>query len=275
MEETRTKTRVERKKKKVWPWVVAAVAVVAVAVVACVLLWPRPLVTAPGYIAADLERAEIYNEEGGVAGTPARGTQVTYVVEEEDEDYPGLVRLVMGEEEFAWVKKENLVDDPSAVVTTQKMYVRTAVNLLDQAGEAAGYLADKGQELTVTGFEQLDEQGVVGRYQVSMTVDGTTHEGYVRAGYLCRTQEEALKQYDEQTYQLHVERGDSWGGGDAAGLDYFPREKAKFADNVMPTEVKSLYLMSGAYDFVVFLEGKIPSFIAHRKTYGNSSPFAE
>ncbi|MBE6971451.1 MAG: hypothetical protein E7446_04945 [Ruminococcaceae bacterium] len=242
MEETRTKTRVERKKKKVWPWVVAAVAVVAVAVVACVLLWPRPLVTAPGYIAADLERAEIYNEEGGVAGTPARGTQVTYVVEEEDEDYPGLVRLVMGEEEFAWVKKENLVDDPSAVVTTQKMYVRTAVNLLDQAGEAAGYLADKGQELTVTGFEQLDEQGVVGRYQVSMTVDGTTHEGYVRAGYLCRTQEEALKQYDEQTYQLHVERGDSWGGGDAAGLDYFPREKAKFADNVMPTEVKSLYL---------------------------------
>ena len=132
MEEMRTQTRVERKKKKAWPWIAGAV-VIAVIAVAAVLLWPRPLVTAQAYIAADLETAEIYNEEGGSAGKLVRGTEVTYVVEEEDEDYPGLVRLVMGEEEFAWVKQENLAEDPSAVVTTKAMYVRTAVNLLDQA----------------------------------------------------------------------------------------------------------------------------------------------
>ena len=253
MEENKAGMRVERKKKRVWLWVLTAAVVLAAAGVACWLLWPRPLVTAPGYIAADLETAEIYNEEGGAAGTLVRGTQVTYVVEEEGEERPGMIRLVMsapaGAEEvfedtatFAWINELNLTDDPAKVVQTQTMYVRTAVNLLDQAGVTPGWLADKGQELQVIGFEQLDEQGVVGRYKVSMTVDGVTHEGYVRAGYLCRTQEEALSQYDEEMYQLHVSRGDSWGGGDAAGLDYFPREKGNFADNVMPSEVKSLYL---------------------------------
>ena len=260
MEEMKTRSRTVRKKKKVWPWI-AGVVVIAAAVVAAVLLRPRPLVTAQAYVAADLETAPIYNEEGAACGELVRGSTVTYVVEEANEERPGMLRLVMSvpadaeevfedEATFAWIEETSLTDDPAKVVQTKAMYVRTAVNLLDQAGETAGYLADKGQELTVIGFEQMDEQGVVGRYKVSMTIGGATHEGYILAGYLCRTQEEALKQYDDQVYQLHVDRGDSWGGGDAAGLDYFPREKASFTDNVMPSEVKALYLNNEFVDDV-------------------------
>ena len=48
MEENKAGMRVERKKKRVWLWVLTAAVVLAAAGVACWLLWPRPLVTAPG-----------------------------------------------------------------------------------------------------------------------------------------------------------------------------------------------------------------------------------
>lgn len=46
--------------------------------------------------------------------------------------------------------------------------------------------------------------------------------------------------------QLHADRGDSYGGGDAAGLDYDAYEKPKFENNVMPGTVKALYLNNEA-----------------------------
>ena len=225
------------KKKKGLLFALIGAAVVAAGVLAFIF-WPRPLVTAPGYIAADLETAELYTEEGTVRETLVRGTPVIFVVEEEDKDYPGMVRLVMGEDDLAYLKKENLTEDPKAVVTTKAMYVRTPVNLTDETGAVAGQLVDKGQELTVIGFDKLDAEGKVVRY----IVRAGEAEGYVRAGYVTRTVDEANAQYDAAVYQMHVDRGDDWGGGDAAGLDYFPREKAKFADNVMPEKVKALYL---------------------------------
>ncbi len=224
--------------KKRWPLMVAGVAALAVVAVLCWIFWPRPLVTAEGYIAADLEKAELYTEEGAVREELVRGTAVTYVVEEEDKDHPGMVRLVMGEDDLAYLKSENLTTDPNAVVTTKAMYVRTPVNLTDETGAVAGQLVDKGQELTVVGYEGLAADGTVARY----IVQSGEAQGYVRAGYLCRTQSDAQAQYDQTVYQLHVDRGDDWGGGDAADLDYFPREKVKFEGNVMPDEVKALYL---------------------------------
>ena len=40
--------------------------------------------------------------------------------------------------------------------------------------------------------------------------------------------------------------GDSLGGGNANNLDYYPYEKPKFKNNVMPDEVRALYINSGA-----------------------------
>ena len=194
----------------------------------------KPLTLAEGYVAAEGLTADITDGEGAVLSQPVRGTKVTYVVEDEDKDHPGLVRLVLGEDSFGYLAREHLVTDPKDVVATKIIYVRTAVNLLDEAGAVPGRLVQKGEALTVTGWQDMDASGAVGRWQV----DG----GYIRAEYVTMDEPSAKAQYDQMAYQLHADRGDSWGGGDAAGLDYFPREKASFEGHPIPGEVKALYL---------------------------------
>ena len=194
----------------------------------------KPLTLAEGYVAAGGLTADITDGEGAVLSQPVRGTKVTYVVEDEDKDHPGLVRLVLGEDNFGYLAREHLVTDPKDVVATKIIYVRTAVNLLDEAGAVPGRLVQKGEALTVTGWQDMDASGAVGRWQVE--------GGYIRAEYVTMDEPSAKAQYDQEVYQLHAERGDSWGGGDAAGLDYFPREKASFEGHPMPGEVKALYL---------------------------------
>lgn len=194
----------------------------------------KPLTLAEGYVAAEGLTADITDGEGAVLSQPVRGTKVTYVVEDEDKDHPGLVRLVLGEDSFGYLAREHLVTDPKDVVATKTVYVRTAVNLLDEAGAVPGRLVQKGEALTVTGWQDMDASGAVGRWQVE--------GGYIRAEYVTMDEPSAKAQYDQEVYQLHAERGDSWGGGDAAWLDYFPREKASFEGQPMPGEVKALYL---------------------------------
>lgn len=110
----------------------------------------KPLTLAEGYVAAEGLTADITDGEGAVLSQPVRGTKVTYVVEDEDKDHPGLVRLVLGEDSFGYLAREQLVTDPKNVVATKIIYVRTAVNLLDEAGAVPGRLVQKGEALTVT-----------------------------------------------------------------------------------------------------------------------------
>ena len=44
--------------------------------------------------------------------------------------------------------------------------------------------------------------------------------------------------------------GDYLGGGNASELDYYPYEKPHFEDNVMPDEVRALYLNSGVVSYI-------------------------
>ena len=225
-------------------WLAAAVVVVALAVIAAVLLRPRPLKTAEGYIAAPRETARIYDEDGGTVDRLVRGTPVTYVVEEEDKDHPGMIRLVLDKDVYAWVKTGNVTDDPEAVVTTKKLYVRTPVNLTDASGAVPGTLVRRGDSVDVIGWDGPDKEGRIRRYKVR----SGDEEGYVRAGYLCYTEKEARDVYDAKLQKLHTARGDSWGGGNAKNLDYYPRHKPHFKKNVMPDEVKALYLNNASID---------------------------
>lgn len=52
----------------------------------------KPLTLAEGYVAAEGLTADITDGEGAVLSQPVRGTKVTYVVEDEDKDHPGLAR---------------------------------------------------------------------------------------------------------------------------------------------------------------------------------------
>ena len=245
----------EVKKKKIWPWILVSVLVLAAAGAAA--LWyfrPQPLVLDQAYVAADLETAPIYyyEEESTTTGEMVRGTLVTFVVEEPSEEHPDMVRLVMespeGEEvfedeaTFAWIKTADLVDDPSKVVLTEKVYANMTMNLYDEVGYPAPALVEKGEELKVIGFDGLTEKGFVERYIVEVQRKDGTETGYMTANYVCRTQEESTVIYNEKLSAIHAKRGDPYDGGDAKSLDYSYREKGNFPDNVMPKEVKALYL---------------------------------
>ena len=233
--------RSRKQRRPKWPGVVLAL--VCLATIAA-LVWhftrqqAKPLETAAGYIASASETAPLYDEEGAVLEQLIRGSQVTYVVEEASDDHPDQVRVPREDGSFGWLDRANLTSDVNAVVTLETVYVRRAQNLTDGDGNPTGPLVLRGQALTVTGYRDLAADGSVSYYRA----DG----GYIPARYVRLTEEEAAAAYDADMAQLHADRGDSYGGGDAAGLDYDAYEKPKFENNVMPGTVKALYLNSEA-----------------------------
>ena len=142
-----------------------------------------------------------------------------------------------------YVLAEDLVSEEKDVVKEKEMYVRTALTLYENSQDIKILsMIDKGSKLEITGYNYLEDDGSVNMYKVKYN----DQEGYVYGKYLVSTEELALANYDEDgSYQIHVKRGDSWGGGDAANLDYYPYEKPKFENNVMPEEVRALYMNAG------------------------------
>ena len=199
-----------------------------------------PPVTAEGYVASADETAPVFDAEGNETGTYCRGTKVAYIVEEAPEE-GAMLRLPL-DGGFAYLKPENVVDDLSAVVTRPELYVLRTVNLLDEAGVVPGDLVEKGEKLRVLGYAGLQEDGSVMQYLVS----NGTEEGYIAADHTALTQEESLVQWNDEIYAIHASRPDKYGGGDGVGMDYFPFPKGNFEDNVMPSEVKALYLNASA-----------------------------
>ena len=199
--------------------------------------------TAVGYAASSEESVLVYDEEGAVLGSLTRGAEVHYVLEDMDSD-SAYVRVVNGET-YVLLEKQHLAQRYEDAVQVDTVYALRGMSLLDETGAVPGCAVEKGMALTVTGFDGLDGDGAVLRWRVSCD----RGEGYIAAANVRMTEEEALVQYDEALYQLHASRGDSWGGGDAAGLDYYPVEKGPIAGNDMPDEVRALYLNGSAVQY--------------------------
>lgn len=199
--------------------------------------------TAAGYVAAAGTTAPVYDENGTQLGSLVRGAEVQYVAEDA-EDGADRVRVVNGEG-YAYLDAANLTADYNGAVLTETVYALRGMSLTDETGAVPGCAVEKGMALTVTGFDGLDENGEVLRWAVSCD----RGEGYIDGENVRMTEEEALAQYDDALYQCHAARGDAWGGGDAAGLDYYPTEKPAFTDNVMPDEVRALYLNGSAIQY--------------------------
>ena len=199
--------------------------------------------TAAGYVAAAGTTAPVYDENGTQLGSLVRGAEVQYVAEDA-EGGADRVRVVNGEG-YAYLDAANLTADYSSAVLTETVYALRGMSLTDETGAVPGCAVEKGMALTVTGFDGLDENGEVLRWAVSCD----RGEGYIDGENVRLTAEEALAQYDDALYQRHAARGDAWGGGDAAGLDYYPTEKPAFTDNVMPDEVRALYLNGSAIQY--------------------------
>ena len=142
-----------------------------------------------------------------------------------------------------YILAQNLVKDKNDVVQEKEMYVRTSLTLYEDIDSIKiKGMVEKGKKLEILGYNNLNEDGSVEVYKVKYN----DQEGYVYSKYLVNNEEDSLKNYDEDnSYQIHKKRGNSWGGGDAGSLDYYPYEKPKFEDNVMPNEVRSLYMNAG------------------------------
>ncbi len=206
-------------------------------------LYPAVPETAAGYVASDTTSAPVYDEKGTVLGSLVRGSEVQYVTEDA-EGGAERIRVVNGES-YAYLDRANLTSDYSTAVLTGTVYALRGMSLTDESGAVPGCAVEKGMALTVTGFDGLSDEGEVLRWQVSCD----RGEGYISGENVRMTEEEAAAQYNEALYRLHAARGDAWGGGDAAGLDYWPTEKPVFADNTMPDEVRALYLNGSAIQY--------------------------
>ena len=125
------------------------------------------------------------------------------------------------------------------LIPQEMVYVRTTVNLQDEQGSLLYTLAEKGSGITVVGFDYVNEAGKVNRYKVQL---GDT-EGYISPKYVVENYEEAVTAYNEDgNYEVHSERGNTYGGGSADNLDYTSREKPEFESNIMPEECRALYI---------------------------------
>lgn len=225
------------RKKKQTRWIIpaAAAAVIVISlVIALIVRHARAKnILEDGFIASPTETATVYDKDGNELDTLVRGSAVKFVAEEHKGD-DAAVRILREDESFGYLPLENLVTDISQAVTTPAVYPKRAVNLLDEAGVVPGDLVGRGQALTVVGYRDLQDDGSVKSYQVE--------GGFIAASNVCLDADSAMTVYDSDLLALHAARGDSYGGGDAADLDYLPFDKPQFADNVMPDEVKALYI---------------------------------
>lgn len=231
------------------------------------------------YIASSELSVPVYDKEGKEVTNIVRGNKVLYYENVILED--GKVKITNNEQEY-YINKDNLVKEYKDVVKENKIFVRTSIDLLKSLDDYhLETLVKKGDELNIIGFDKLDDKGEVINYKVKTSDE---HEGYVNRKYLAKTLEEANKNYDENgKYKVHKERGNRYGGGDAATLDYYPVEKPEFSDNKMPEQVYALYINGGKYiianvdNYIKYAkETKINAFVVDIKdsgVTGYASPF--
>ena len=194
------------------------------------------------YVASNTLKAPLYDLNYNEVEQVIRGTKVIMsqdkIINNEKEYY----KIKHNKNEY-YILEDNLVSEEKNVVLEKEKYVRTSLTLYENIDDIKiKGLIEKGSKIEILGYDRLEKDGSVNMYKVRYN----EQEGYVYSKYLVDNKEESLKNYDEEgIYKIHEKRGDSWGGGDAGSLDYYPYEKPKFEDNVMPDEVRALYMNSG------------------------------
>ncbi|MCI5678007.1 MAG: putative glycoside hydrolase [Candidatus Faecisoma sp.] len=193
------------------------------------------------YLANNQSEITLYTLDYNETLQIARGTKVEIIesITNENKEY---YKIKYNNTEYL-VFKENVVNSEDDIILEKEMYVRTPVTIYESEDSIKILgMAKKGEKLDIVGYNKVNEDGSISMYKIKYN----DIEGYVYGKYLVNNKELSLVNYDEDgNYQIHKKRGDSFGGGDAGNLDYYPYEKAKFENNVMPDEVRALYLNSG------------------------------
>jgi len=194
------------------------------------------------YIGSESTTIKLYNNKFEEIDNLVRGKKVKVLKDniiDKDRTYS----------KIEYNKKEYLIESKyletkNNIVKEKTMYVRTPVTVYEDSNSSKilSYIK-KGEEVSIVSYDKINENGVVNRYEIKYN----DINGYVYGKYLVQTKEDALKLHNENNIQdYHSKMGDSLNAGSATQLDYYPTDKPKFEDNVMPEEVRALYLNASA-----------------------------
>ena len=199
------------------------------------------------YLASDTNVVELFSYNKDVdelekKGELIRGTKVKVLVNnklyKDDINYV----LVKNSDGDYYVKENNIVDDEEDVVLEKNRFVRTSVTVYkNEKDSKIESFIKKGNELTIIGYDNLDDNGNVNMYNISFG----DIKGWVYSKYLVSTKELATAVYNENNvYDTHAGRRYSRElyGGIPENLDYYPYEKPNFEGNSLLKEAKTMYL---------------------------------
>lgn len=202
------------------------------------------------YLASDDGMVEIFamDEEGNLSVSEelVRGTKVVSLNTETILEEVSYTEIEYENNKY-YVLSNSLVSNEKDVVLEDVKYVRTSVTVYkNETDSKIESFIKKGNEIEITGYDMLLEDGKVNMYKVKY---GDT-EGWVYSKYLVDDMDSALANYNENgVYDTHKDRkysGRELYGGSAATLDYYPYEKVEFEDNPLLREAKTMYLNAGS-----------------------------
>ena len=172
-----------------------------------------------------------------------RGSFVKLYPDSKKENNITYVKIKYNDKEY-FIDEKNITMDKDKIVTEKEMYVRTSTTIYKNEKDVdIQGLVKKGEKVEILSYDKLDKKGVVNKYKIKYQ----DKEGYVYGKYLVTTSEESLKVYDNEGLQEYLSNmGNTLGGGTATDLDYYPYEKGKFKNNVMPDEVRAFYINGAA-----------------------------
>ena len=177
--------------------------------------------------------------------TLKRGTQVTDLQKDYTEN--GIEYAVIEcDGNSYYIMRSALVDDPKDVIQETEVWARTSATVYaNETGLEIASFAKKGTCLNIVGFDEMQPDGSIHKYQVSFTdATGADVTGWVYGKYMVPTEEQALE-VNTEYYEIHKERKYSameLYGGEATTLDWYPVEKPSFADNPICETASAMYL---------------------------------
>lgn len=187
------------------------------------------------YISSDVGQVQLYNLNYEDDIKIFRGTKVktdNEIIYNNEKSY----QKIIYNDNYYLIESDYIGDE---IIKEKEVYVRTPLVLYETSDDSKirSYIK-KGEKLDIVGFDKINDDGTVNMYKV--LYDGM--EGFVYAKYVVLDYDLAIKNYDNGFYNVHQGRGDILGGGNAFSLDYYPYDKPRFLNNVMPDEVRSLYI---------------------------------
>lgn len=195
------------------------------------------------YISSNENEVLLYDQNYKETDKIIRGSKVD-VYSSEQENNNIFYKKIKLNNKIYLINKENITDKENEIIKEKKLYVRTPVTVYkDSSSSKILSYIKKGEEIEIIGFDKVLSDGSINRYKIKYN----NIEGYVYGKYLVNTKELSDKLYDEGGILEYMSgMGDALGGGNATFLDYYPYQKPKFKDNVMPDEVRALYINSAA-----------------------------